>query len=100
MAVWLDVARVTAGVNVVLLVALASVWFRNYRQHGAAHTLALLVFSGFLLVENALWIGLYVFHDGFVRWFLETTVDVQVGMTLLCALELVALAFLAHVTLR
>jgi hypothetical protein len=100
MAVWLDVARVAAGANVVLLLALGTVWFRNYRDHGASHTLALLVFAAFLLVENALWIGLYVFHPTFVRWFLATTVDVQVGMTLLCGLELVALAFLTNVTLR
>lgn len=98
MSRWLDVARVAAGVNVVFLLGLGSVWLRNYRRHGASHTLGLLVFAGFLLVENLLWVGLYVFHDGFVGWFLATTTDVQIGMALLCGLELLALAFLVRIT--
>ncbi|QKY20332.1 hypothetical protein B4589_008050 [Halolamina sp. CBA1230] len=98
MSRWLDVARILAGVNIVLLLGLGSVWLRNYRSHGASHTLGLLVFAGFLLLENALWVGLYVFHDGFVGWFLATTTDVQIGMTLLCGLELVALVVLARLT--
>lgn len=98
MSRWLDVARVAAGVNVVFLLGLGSVWLRNYRRHGASHTLGLLVFAGFLLIENLLWLGLYLFHDGFIGWFLNTTPDVQIGMTLLCGLELLALAFLVRIT--
>jgi hypothetical protein len=98
MSSWLDVARLAAGVNVVFLLGLGSVWFRNYRRHGASHTLGLLVFAGFLLVENLLWLGLYLFHDGFVGWFVNATPDVQIGITLLCGLELLALAFLVRTT--
>jgi hypothetical protein len=98
MSVWLDAARVAAAVNVLLLVALGSVWLRGYRQHGAQHTLGLLVVAGFLLVENALWLYFYVLHPAFIGWFNETAVEVQVGMTLLCGLELVALGFLASIT--
>ncbi|NHN40189.1 hypothetical protein G9C85_00880 [Halorubellus sp. JP-L1] len=100
MAVWLDVARVAAGANALLLLALGSVWLRNYRQHGASHTLALLVFAGFLFVENLLWLFFYVLHPAFVGWFVESSLEVQVGLTFLCGLELLALAFLANVTLR
>lgn len=98
MSRWLDVARIAAGVNVVLLLGLGSVWLRNYRRHRASHTLGLLVFAGFLLVENLLWIGFYVFHDGFVGWFVNASPDIQIGMTLLCGLELVALAFIVRIT--
>ncbi|NHX36927.1 MULTISPECIES: hypothetical protein [Halolamina] len=98
MSRWLDVARIAAGVNVVLLLGLGNVWLRNYRRHGASHTLGLLVVGGFLLLENLLWVGLYVFHDGFVGWFVATTPDVQIGMTLLCGLELIALVVLARLT--
>ena len=98
MSVWLDAARVAAAVNVLLLLGLGSVWLRGYRQHGAQHTLGLLVVAGFLLVENALWLYFYVLHPAFIGWFNETAVEVQVGMTLLCGLELVALAFLAYIT--
>lgn len=100
MSAWLDLARVAAGVNVLLLVALGAVWFRNYRRHGAAHTLGLVVFAAFLLVENLLWLYLYVLRSDFVGWYAETSADVQMGMAMLCGLELVALAFLARVTWR
>ncbi|WP_458209334.1 hypothetical protein [Haladaptatus sp. NG-SE-30] len=99
MTLWLDVARTAAGVNLLLLLALGSVWLHNYRRHGAKHTLGLLVFAAFLLVENALWLYFYVFHPAFVGWFVNAGVDVQFGMMLLCGFELVALAFLARITL-
>lgn len=100
MTVWLDVARATAGVNVLLLLALGSVWLRNYRQHGARHTLGLLVVGAFLLVENALWLYFYLVHPAFIGWFVGADADVQVGMAMLCGLELAALAFLARITWR
>lgn len=100
MSLWLEVARVAAAVNAVLLLALGSVWLRGYRDHGASHTLGLVVFAAFLLVENALWLGLYLLHDGFVGWFENTTPDVQAGMAMLCGLELVALLVLARITWR
>lgn len=98
MAVWLEVARGAAVVNVLLLLALGYVWFGNYRRHGASHTLGLLVVGAFLLVENALWLVLYLLHPGFIGWFVNAGTDVQVGMAMLCALELVALAVLARIT--
>lgn len=100
MTVWLDLARAAAGVNVLLLLALGSVWLRNYRRHGASHTLGLLVVGAFLLVENALWLYFYLAHEGFVGWFVEASLDVQVGVTLLCGLELVALGVLTRITWR
>ena len=100
MEVWLQAARVAAAANVLLLVALGSVWLRNYRRHGASHTLGLLVFAGFLLVQNLLWLYFYVLHPSFVGWFLATDLDVQVGVTFLCGLELFALLALARITLR
>lgn len=100
MELWLNAARAAAAANAVLLLGLGAVWLRNYRQHGASHTLALLAFAAFLLLENALWLYLYVLHPDFVAWFVHAGADVQVGMTMLCGLELVALAFVARVTLR
>ena len=99
MTLWLDAARLAAGVNAALLVVLGSVWLRNYRDHGAQHTLALLVVAGFLLVENALWLYLYLLHPAFIGWFADAGADVQIAVTMLCALELVALAVLARITL-
>ncbi|WP_435359124.1 hypothetical protein [Haloarchaeobius sp. DFWS5] len=100
MTLWLEAARVAAGVNVVVLLALGWVWLGNYRRHGAQHTLGLLVFAAFLLVENLLWLYLYVLHPDFIGWFEVAGTDVQIGVTMLCGLELVALAFLARLTLQ
>jgi hypothetical protein len=98
MTVWLNAALVSAGLNLVLLLILSSVWLRNYRSHGAEHTLGLLIVAGFLLVENALWVYFYLLHPAFRRWFIATGTDVQIGMTLLCGLELLALLALVRIT--
>ncbi|MFC6731772.1 MULTISPECIES: hypothetical protein [unclassified Haladaptatus] len=98
MSIWLEAARVAAAVNILLLVVLGSVWLRNFRRHGADHTRGLLVFAAFLFVENLLWLSFYLVHPDFIGWFTNAGTDVQVGMTLLCGLELVALAYLARIT--
>lgn len=98
MSLWMTVARGAAALNIGLLLVLGGVWLQRYRQHGAAHTLGLLVVAAFLLVENALWIYFYVFHPDFISWFTESAPDIQVGVTLLCGLELVALLALVRIT--
>jgi hypothetical protein len=98
MTLWLDLARVAAAGNLLLLAALGSVWLRNYRQHGAKHTLGLLVFAAVLVVQNALWLYFYAVHPKFIGWFTNAGADVQAGVMLLCGLEFVALAFLARIT--
>jgi hypothetical protein len=100
MSLWLDVARLAAGANAALLLVLGGIWLNNYRHHGASHTLALLVVAGFLLVENALWLALYLFHPEFIGWFVNAGSDVQIGVTMLCGLELVALVVLTYITWR
>lgn len=98
MTLWLDAARLAAAINLGLLVLLGSVWYRGYRQHGATHTLGLLVFAAFLVVENTLWLYYYVLHPSFIGWFENAGADVQMGMMALCGFELVALAFLGYIT--
>lgn len=96
----LTVAVGAAAANLLLLAVLGSIWLRSYRRHGASHTLGLLVFAGFLVVQNVLWIYFYGFHPAFVGWFVGSGTDVQVGMTLLCGLETVALVALFRITWR
>jgi hypothetical protein len=100
MTLWLDAARLVAGVNVLVLLALGAVWLPAYRRHGARHTLGLLVVGAFLLLENALWLYLYLFRPAFVGWYVESGTTIQIGMLLLCGLELVALVVLAALTWR
>jgi hypothetical protein len=98
MSLWLDAARLAAGVNVLLLLGLASVWWRSYRQTGASHTLGLLVVAGFLLFENLLWEWLYLFHDPFFGWYVDVDPTIQMGIFSLCAVETLALLVLARIS--
>lgn len=98
MDVWLGAARLAAALNVAVLLALGYVWLGNYRDHGAQHTLGLLVFAGLLFVQNVLWLYFYVFHPDFIGWFVNSGTDVKAGVTALCGLELAALAFLGRIT--
>lgn len=98
MSVWLDLGLAAAGLNLALLAILSTVWLRNYRQHRARHTLGLLVFGGFLLVQNGLWLYFYGLHPAFIGWYVNSAMDVQLGLTSLCGLETVALGVLFRVT--
>lgn len=98
MSVWLSLGLVAAGVNLALLSVLTAVWGQNYRQHRARHTLGLLVFAGFLVVQNALWLYFYGLHPDFIGWYVNAGADVQIGVTGLCGLEMVALGALFRIT--
>jgi len=100
MSTWLTVSRLAVVANLGLLGVLGAVWLRNYRRHGASHTLALLVVAAFLLVENALWLYFYLFHSNFVGWYQAVGPNLQVGIMALCGLETVALGVLVVITLR
>lgn len=98
MSTLLLVARVAAVANVALLLVLASIWGRNYRRHRAQHTLGLLIFAGFLLFQNLLWIYVYGFDATFVDWFELSTRSVRLSMTGLCGLQTIALIALSYIT--
>ena len=100
MSVLLEVARLAAIANIGLLAALAYVWGGSYRRFRAQHTLGLLVFAAFLLVQNGLWLYLYVVHEQFVGWFVDGDIVYRWGMTLLCGLQTVALLALVRITWR
>ncbi|MFB6229488.1 MAG: hypothetical protein ABEH88_13240 [Halobacteriales archaeon] len=54
MSIWGDAAQVAAGINIAILLALCTVWARNYRQFRSKHALGLLVFGVLMLAENGL----------------------------------------------
>jgi len=99
MAGWIDVARVAVSLNILLLLALLSVWGRNYLDIRSKHTLGLLVFGVLLLGENVS--GLYFYWLDPVRsvWFRNNMATPAWQATvLLHVLEAIALAVLAWVT--
>jgi len=100
MSVWFDVARISAGVNVVLLAALIAIWGRNYYQLRSKHALGLMVFGIFLLLENATSLYMYLFHGVLADWFASSAVGPTAWkwMMALHVLETAGIAFLLWVT--
>jgi hypothetical protein len=91
MSLILDAARVAAAFNVLLLVAITSVWIRTYREIRAPMTLGSIVFGVFLLAENA--VALYFYFNAPAM----PAIAVQV-MMLLQILEAIGIGALAYVT--
>jgi len=91
MSLVLDVARVSAGLNVVLLLALAYVWASTYREIRSKHTLGTLIFAILLLAENSL--ALYYYLSG-----LAIPPAAVRAMMYLQLLETAGIAFLVWVT--
>jgi len=87
-------------VNVLLVVALGSVWLRGYRQHGTRHTLGLLVLPGSSSSRTPCGSTSTSSTRRSSAGSSRRVHDVQAGVTMLCGLELVALAVLARITWR
>ncbi len=96
---WPIVARISAAINVLLLIGLGYVWARNYIQFRSKHTLGLFVFSVLLLAENACALYYYLVDPTLSAWFATAVPGIAWrAMMLLHVLETVALLFLAWVT--
>lgn len=91
MSLMLDVARVAAAVNIVLLIGLLAIWLQSYREIRAPLTLGSMVFATLLLLENV--VALYFYFTAPAM----PTLAVRFMMTLQI-LETVAIAVLAYVT--
>ena len=90
------VATALSGVSILLLVALTTVWVRNYRTFRTALTLGLIAFGAVLLVENA--VALYYFFS--MRSLYTMDPAVQQVIAVMRAFQTVALVFLTYVTLK
>jgi hypothetical protein len=91
MTLVLDAARVAAAVNVVLLLALLSIWLRTYREIRAPLTLGSIAFAAFLLAENA--VALWFYFTAPAMPLLAVRV-----MMVLQVLETVGIGALTYVT--
>lgn len=99
MSIWIDVARISTAVNVVLLLALSFIWARNYFQIRSKHTLGLSIFAVLLLAENALALYYYLIDPTLSIWFATAVPPVAWrALMILHLLETTALAFLLWVT--
>lgn len=97
-----DVFRGLFGVNLLLLIGLSSIWVRNYLEFRSKHTLGLVLFSVFLLAENALGLYMFFFNADLTAWLLDPEFVpqiAQIAMLALRVLETIGLTFLLWVTL-
>jgi hypothetical protein len=100
MSIWFDVARVTAGLNVLLLAVLLSVWGRNYLEFRSKHSLGLMVFAVLLLLENAVALYIYLLDPTLSVWFSSAVPAIAWrGMMSLHVLETVGVGFLVWITM-
>ena len=99
MSLWFDVARAAHALNVLLLVGLGYIWVRNYLEFRSKHTLGLLLFSVFLLVENAFALYIYLVDPTLSVWFASAVPDIAwQAMMVLPVLEALGIGFLLWVT--
>lgn len=87
-------ASVLSGATVVLLLVLGAIWLRNYRTFRTPLVLGLVGFAAVLLIENA--VALYFFVSMQPLYAMDPAVHGVV--TVLRALQFVAVALLAYVT--
>jgi hypothetical protein len=91
-----SLASVLAGVNLALLSLLSFVWLRNYRTFRTPLTLGLLSFGVVLGLENAL--AIYYFFQ--MEMLYAADPAVRQSVTVLRALQFVAVGVLTYVTTR
>lgn len=91
MSVMVDAARIAAGLNIVLLLGLLTVWVRNYRTVAGSILLGLIVFGVLLLAENAVALYFYSTAPAMPPLAVEFMMTLQV-------LETVGIAALFYTT--
>jgi hypothetical protein len=96
MSTILMVATGLAGLNVVLLLALGSVWVRNYVTFRTPLILGLVAFAAVMLVQNV--VAIYFFFSMGSLYAMNPAAHTLVAA--LRGLEFVALAILTAVTLK
>ena len=96
---WVTFATISTAVTVGLLAVLVVVWLRNYLELRSKHTLGLMLFGALLLAENSFTLYYYLLDPDLSVWFNSAVPDVAWrALMLFHVLEMVAVAFLAWVT--
>jgi hypothetical protein len=92
MGIWGEAAQLAAAINVVILLALSTVWARNYRQFRSKHALGLLVFGVLMLAENGL--ALYFLSIDPMLMMEGVQQQAQTSLRLLMSLAFIFLAWI------
>lgn len=98
MSIWVDLAKVSTGANVLLLLVLGYIWGRNYLKFRSKHTLGLLIFSVFLLAENALVLYYYIVDPTLSGWWHDQISLVWQAQMIINGMQTFGLSFLVWVS--
>jgi multisubunit Na+/H+ antiporter MnhF subunit len=96
MTTLLTAASALSGLNIVLLLVLAGIWARNYREFKTPLTLGLLGFATVLIVENLVALSFF-FSMGMLY---SGSSSAQLAVLAMRGLQFVAVLFLTVVSLR
>jgi hypothetical protein len=99
--VFVRIVQIFAVLNILLLAGLLYVWGSNWWQLRSKHTLGLVLFGGFLLLENAAAAYLFIMDPTLNAWITNEKFVPPVAQKTLAALRLLefgGLAFLTWVT--
>ena len=96
MGTMITIASVLSGLNALLLLALGTVWLRNYRTFRTNLILGLLAFAAVMLVENLVALSFY-FSMGMLY---AGSPRAQQTVVVLRGLQFLALLFLTYVTMQ
>jgi hypothetical protein len=99
MSLWIDLATVATGLNLLLLAVIGTVWARNYRRLRSKHTLGMLVFAVLLFVQNAFTLYFYRVDELLSVWFSGIPSEASTALLIFHLLQTVGIVFLAWVTL-
>ncbi len=100
MNVWVTSAQLSTAINMVLLAVLGGVWARNYMRLRSKHTLGMLIFAALLFCENGSALYYYLIDPHLSIWFSTDVPPIAWhAMLLFHVLEMLAIGFLAWVTL-
>jgi hypothetical protein len=91
------IATALTGVNMLLLLGLVVVWYRNYRTFNSPLLLGLMAFASVMFVENA--IAIYFYFSSSML-FATGAPLVEQAVAAMRILQFVALVFLTWVTMQ
>lgn len=95
---WMNVAAVFALINVVFVVLLIYAYYQSWRNFRSGFTASLVAFAAFFLVQNAIIIIFWYVLYGLVASAQPIVVAAAPYLTLINAMEAIALGNLVRVT--
>lgn len=95
---WMDIAAVFAVLNVALVLALLGLYFQSWRNYRSSVSVGLMTFSVFFLVQNVVIVVFWSILYGLVPSAQDIVATAAPYLTVINAMETIALANLLRIT--